>query len=144
MQALTEYDYPTLSPFFASYSPPPLNPFATSVITLVTSLLSTKNTSLLPLIPDGSVGDPASIGAAVTLGNWTIGSSNQIGNVSATVCGSAAKAQVQFLLGVAPRTSDGAISHRSDQVQLWLVSIFLFTFFIIFEKGVFVVFLFRR
>lgn len=119
MQALTEFDYPTLSPFFASFSPPPLNPFANSVVSLVTSLLSTRNTSLLPLMPDGSVGDPASMGVAVTLGNWTIGTSNQIGNVSANVCGTAAKAQVQYLLGVAPRTSDGAISHRSDQVQLW-------------------------
>lgn len=118
MQALTEFDYPTLSPFFASYNPPPLNPFATTVLSLVSTIVSTKPNNTLPLIADGSVGDPASLGVAVVLGNWTIGNAIQLG-VTQSSCATAAKDQIRFLMEVAPRTSDGAISHRSEQVQLW-------------------------
>lgn len=52
---------------------------------------------------------------AVTLANFTSTS----GNVSAAEFGEAARDQVRFLLEVAPRTRDGAISHRVEQVQLW-------------------------
>ena len=31
----------------------------------------------------------------------------------------AAKSQLNYLLTVAPRTQDGAISHRASEVQLW-------------------------
>ena len=31
----------------------------------------------------------------------------------------AAQNQLEFLLTVAPRTDDGAISHRESEVQLW-------------------------
>ena len=32
---------------------------------------------------------------------------------------SAASDQLAYLLNAAPRTEDGAISHRAEQVQLW-------------------------
>ena len=67
---------------------------------------------------DTSAADPASIGMAVLLANWT----NQLGEDYA----SAATAQVEYLFGpLVPKTSDGAISHRVSQLQLWYVRLSL-------------------
>lgn len=35
----------------------------------------------------------------------------------------AAREQVEYLLSGTPRTGDGAISHRTEQVQLWWVDL---------------------
>lgn len=64
-----------------------------------------------PLIQDGSAADPASIGVAVLLANWT----GQNGEDYA----GAARDQLDFLQFQVPRTSDGALSHRVAEVQLW-------------------------
>lgn len=64
------------------------------------------------LIRDGSAADPASIGVAVLIANWT-------GYASDVDFEGAARDQLNFLLTVVPRTSDGALSHRNEQVQLW-------------------------
>lgn len=63
---------------------------------------------------DLSAGDPASIGVAVLIANWTrLGGLDYAG---------AATAQLEYLFGPeVPKTSDGAISHRVEQVQLWYV-----------------------
>jgi hypothetical protein len=53
------------------------------------------------------------IGPAVVLANWTRT------NLSDNEFSVAAGSQLNYLLAYAPRTSDGAISHRADQVQLW-------------------------
>lgn len=67
-----------------------------------------------PLIQDSSAGDPASIGVAVLLANWTgQGASDGLNYLGA------ARDQLEFLFQIAPKTNDGAISHRMDQVQLW-------------------------
>lgn len=66
-----------------------------------------------PFMPDGSAGDPASIGMCVLLANWTKQDAGQIDYAGA------AKDQLDFLLQDTPRTSDGAISHRVSEVQLW-------------------------
>jgi hypothetical protein len=66
-----------------------------------------------PLIQDGSAADPASIGVAVLLANWT-------GQDGGDYSG-AAKDQLDFLQTRVPMTSDGAISHRVAEVQLWYV-----------------------
>ncbi|KAG5348301.1 hypothetical protein C0989_010723, partial [Termitomyces sp. Mn162] len=63
-----------------------------------------------PLIKDMSAADPASIGFAVLIANWT-------GQGGEDYAG-AAKDQLDFLEFSVPRTSDGAISHRVNQVQL--------------------------
>lgn len=63
---------------------------------------------------DGSAADPASIGFAVLLANWT-------GIDPSLNFGAVAKDQLDFLLEHVPRTEDGAISHRTEQVQLWYV-----------------------
>jgi hypothetical protein len=66
---------------------------------------------------DGSAGDPASVGIAVLLANWT---QQQQDNEDYA---RAATAQVDYLLGPkVPKTIDGAISHRVDQLQLWYAS----------------------
>jgi hypothetical protein len=64
---------------------------------------------------DSSVGDPASIGVAVLIANWTrLGGEDYAG---------AATAQIEYLFGPdVPKTSDGAISHRVSQLQLWCVN----------------------
>ncbi|KAF8639334.1 hypothetical protein AX17_001582 [Amanita inopinata Kibby_2008] len=66
-----------------------------------------------PLINDGSAADPASIGFVVLLSNWTQQDMGQVDYVGA------AKDQLDFLFQKVPRTSDGAISHRVAEVQLW-------------------------
>jgi phage tail protein X len=68
---------------------------------------------------DGSAADPASIGVSVLLANWTGKDSGQVDYAGA------AADQLNFLLYKAPQTSDGAISHRVEQVQLWFVLDFL-------------------
>jgi hypothetical protein len=74
-----------------------------------------SNGSGQPLfVGDSSVGDPASIGVAVLIANWT--------HLGGEDYASAATAQVEYLLGPeVPKTSDGAISHRVSQLQLWYV-----------------------
>ncbi|KAL1942282.1 hypothetical protein VTO73DRAFT_6346 [Trametes versicolor] len=62
----------------------------------------------------GAAGDPPSIGVAVLLANWT-GAGAQDGQDYA----GAAASQLEFLLEKVPKTSDGAISHRTEQLQLW-------------------------
>ena len=56
---------------------------------------------------DGAVGDPASLGVfAVMLGGMD---------------GDAARGEVEYLLGTAPRWGNGAISQRVDVPELWCV-----------------------
>ncbi|KAJ3917530.1 glycoside hydrolase family 105 protein [Lentinula edodes] len=65
-----------------------------------------------PLVTDDSAADPASIGPAVLLANWT--------NLGDGVdYAGAALDQLNFLYEKVPKTSDGAISHRTGEVQLW-------------------------
>ena len=79
-----------------------------------------NNGSGQPLfIEDTSAGDPASVGVAVLIANWT---HFQSGQQEYYDCADAATAQVQYLFGPGvPKTSDGAISHRVSQLQLWCV-----------------------
>ncbi len=62
--------------------------------------------------------DPASLGVSVLLANWT----GQTGENYSI----AAKNELNYLLNTAPKTSDGAISHRSENVQLWCVQLSLY------------------
>lgn len=91
----------------------------TPVFTIVKNIVGNRSTSnsnakgAQPLMQDGSAADPASIGVAVLLANWT----GQSGQDYA----GAAKDQLDYLLQDVPKTSDGAISHRVSEVQLWCV-----------------------
>ena len=61
---------------------------------------------------------PPGLGQAVLLANWTRT------NLSDHEFSFAATNQLNYLLDVAPRTDDGAISQRDDQVQLWYSCLF--------------------
>jgi rhamnogalacturonyl hydrolase YesR len=65
---------------------------------------------------DGAAGDPPSIGVAVILANWTGRAA-----VDGLDYAGAAVDQLDYLFQDVPQTSDGAISHRTDEVQLWCV-----------------------
>ena len=96
----------------------PLAPFFAIAKAVVSNRTIANNYTVgpQPLISDGSAGDPASIGMCVLLANWSNQDAGQINYAGA------AKDQLDFLFQDVPRTSDGAISHRVSEVQLWSVS----------------------
>lgn len=116
-------------PSFSALTPSSPHPLLTSLNASVNSSLADvftiarnavaalppppSNGSGQPLfVGDSSAGDPASVGVAVLIANWT--------RLSGEDYGGAATAQVEYLLGPeVPKTSDGAISHRVSQLQLW-------------------------
>jgi hypothetical protein len=126
-QTLLELDAPAFSAVNASAAVPPalpLSPAANASLEAVLEIAraavaalpagAAANASGQPLVDgDGAAGDPASIGIAVLLANWT-------GLPGADYAG-AADAQVRYLLNSVPRTPDGAISHRVSEAQLWCV-----------------------
>jgi len=117
-EALTEVYWPALSVFQQSAFPPPsrLNSTynASDVLTIVANTISNKPADSLPLIANqGSAADPASIGVAVLLANYT----RQ--DKKSDVFADAATGQLRHLLTQVPRSNTGAISHREDQAQLW-------------------------
>ncbi|RXW13048.1 hypothetical protein EST38_g12804, partial [Candolleomyces aberdarensis] len=73
-----------------------------------------------PLLPDSSVADPASVGIAMLLANWTNLDSND------DQYERAARNQYNYLYSDSvPKTGEGAISHRIEEAQLWSDSIFM-------------------
>jgi rhamnogalacturonyl hydrolase YesR len=116
-EALLEYSWPRLS-VFNDNSIPPARQLSTSnypddVVKIVADVVAKKSNNSLPLVQDDTVGDPASIGPAVLLANWT---RNDISDNRFSV---AAGGQLNYILNYSPHTDDGAISHRIEQVQLW-------------------------
>ena len=86
---------------------------AKSVVANRTSSSSSGPQPLMD-VNGGAAGDPPSIGVAVLLANWT-----GRGAADGLDYAGAAQEQLEFLLEKVPRTDDGAISHRTEQVQLW-------------------------
>lgn len=121
-QALIEYDTPTYSVLNDSALPPSQGQAPSSldeVVSIARSVVKSRASNVTgsqPLVDvnGGAAGDPPSIGVAVLLANWT-GAGGQDGLDYA----GAAEDQLEFLLTKVPQTSDGAISHRTEQVQLW-------------------------
>ncbi|KAJ8522980.1 hypothetical protein ONZ45_g502 [Pleurotus djamor] len=117
-QALTEYSWPQLSVFNASAFPPPAHLNATNnasdVLAIANMVVAAKPADSLPLFAnEGSAADPASVGVAVLLANWT---RTDLDN---NTFADAAQGQLKYLLEDAPKSPEGAISHRNEQVQLW-------------------------
>ncbi|KAG8899245.1 hypothetical protein FRB99_006846 [Tulasnella sp. 403] len=110
-ETLIELDFPSMSVFSSSY----LTPTPPSVQTLEPAISigrqAVNSRSNQQLMPDGSAGDPASIGVAVLLGNRT--------NAPGANWAPAATDQLNALFNNTPRSIDGAISHRTEYVQLW-------------------------
>jgi hypothetical protein len=123
-QALLESDSANYSVLTVGTAVPPSqnNPPSSlaevfSIAKNVVQALGNITSSPALLIPqDGSPADPASIGVAVMLANWTGQQRNDGLNYA-----QAAENQFNYLLMNVSRTSDGAISHKSDQLQLWFV-----------------------
>jgi hypothetical protein len=113
----------TYSVFSMKKLPPPRNPGA-SVITRLGPLLDIADkyaggdhSNPHPLVyGDFSQADPASIGIALLIANWTRAAHKRKPNYAG-----AAKSQADYLLKSALRLSDGAISHRHDAAQIWCV-----------------------
>jgi len=123
-EALTELSWPALSVFRSTAFPPPtqlnasLN--ASDVLQIAYETVQAKPFNSMTLVAnDSAVGDPASIGNAVLLANWTRT------DLSDTSFSFAAGEQLDYLLNHSPRTAEGAISQRSDQVQLWADFIYM-------------------
>ncbi|KAI0296737.1 Six-hairpin glycosidase-like protein [Multifurca ochricompacta] len=131
-QALIELSAPSFSVLTPSIPLPPpstlnssTNASLADVLTIARNVVtvlppSPSNGTGQPLfLGDGSSGDPASVGVAILIANWTnLGSGEDYAG--------AAKAQIEYLFGPAvPKTSDGAISHRVSQVQLWSDSVYM-------------------
>ncbi|QRV84738.1 cell wall glycoside hydrolase YteR [Ceratobasidium sp. AG-Ba] len=111
-QSLLELDSPSYSVFSEKFPPSQNAPESLNdVIGIARQIVQAKSSNGLPLMEDGSAADPASNGVGVLIANWT--------NASGGNYDQAATDQLTYLLTVAPRTSSGAISHRSDEVQLW-------------------------
>ncbi|KAF9018281.1 Six-hairpin glycosidase [Hymenopellis radicata] len=121
-QALLEYDARTYSVFSGTSLPPPstvtdTTDGLTAVFDMAEAIVSDRASSngningSQPLMNDGSAADPASNGVSVLLANWT-------GQGNLDYAG-AAQDQLDYLLNNVSRSSDGAISHRVSQVQLW-------------------------
>jgi len=117
-EALTEAEWPRLSVFLpGSVLPPLVLPWwesAYDVLGIAENVINQRANGSLPLADgEGSVGDPASLGQAVLLYNWTRRDQTDIR------FSTAAGEQLGYLLGAAPQADSGAISSRDDQVQLW-------------------------
>lgn len=142
-EALLESDAPAFAVYANASLPPPqsaLNATAATgalapVFQIAANVIAARNTSVGPQpflnVTGGAAGDPASIGVAVLLANWSgaplpPSSFNGSGGGQSGAAPSYARAaaeQLEFTLTVVPRTSDGAISHRIEQVQLWADSV---------------------
>lgn len=86
------------------------------MFSIANSVVSSKSAGSAPqpFMQDGSAADPASIGVAVLIANWTGQGNGQVDYSDR------ARQQVDYLFSSAvPKTADGAISHRVDSLQLW-------------------------
>ncbi|KAF7981515.1 hypothetical protein HWV62_33081 [Athelia sp. TMB] len=129
-QALLELNAPAYSVLTPSAPlPPPASAPASlaPVLALAHTVVANRSASNggvvgpQPLLNDSAAGDPASLGMCVLLANWT----GAGGGDGLDYAGAAAD-QLAFLYSAkVPRTSDGAISHRTDQLQLWSDSVYM-------------------
>ncbi|CAE6455541.1 unnamed protein product [Rhizoctonia solani] len=128
-QALLELESPSVSVFTASSIPG--SPAAQSptlqlsnapklaftsgqlgdVIGMSHEIIANKEPGTLPLMNDGSSADPAANGVGMIVANWTEAQGSDFE--------AAARDQLTWLLSNVPRSSEGAISHRNSEVQLW-------------------------
>ncbi|KAG9049183.1 hypothetical protein FS837_011002 [Tulasnella sp. UAMH 9824] len=122
-EAYLEIDWPQMSVFGAVGVPPARNVGGTdnpnnisTVLELANYAIAIRPVGSVTLFEDGSVGDPASLGVAMLMANWTKASRpDEAHNDYDTPV----RQQLGYVLNTAPKTADGAISHRSEQVQLW-------------------------
>ncbi|GAA5900416.1 hypothetical protein JCM8208_005356 [Rhodotorula glutinis] len=123
LSALLELSYPALSPFADSTSwarpSPSSSPAPTEILNNVAQILENQPQGQQQLVSDGSAADPASVGPFVVLANFTLDGDEQIAGSSKAQVDEAVQRQVDVLMSGTPRTPDGAISHRTEDVELW-------------------------
>ncbi|KZP16457.1 hypothetical protein FIBSPDRAFT_865964 [Athelia psychrophila] len=133
-QALLELNAPAYSVLTSSAKLPPSSSLSSSanaslapVLSIAQAIVANRSTSNggvtgpQALINDSAAGDPASIGMAVLLANWT-----GQGKADGLDYAGAATDQLNWLYSPSvPKTADGAISHRTDQLQLWSDSVYM-------------------
>ena len=107
-EALLELFNPELSVFGANPFPNDRVPAADPGIVALAYARQFIQTGQQTLVPDSAVGDPASLGVSAIL----------IGQSDSTYI-DAANSEADYILNIAPRYSNGAISHRSDVGELW-------------------------
>ncbi|KAG8899305.1 hypothetical protein FRC01_010592 [Tulasnella sp. 417] len=119
-EAFLELDWPHLSVFGENGVPPPRDGTGpnnlTTVLQLANYALAIRPEGIVTLFADGAVGDPPSLGVAVLLANWTKASHP---GMARNNYDTPLRQQMDYVINEAPRTDDGAISHRSERVQLW-------------------------
>ncbi|KAG8847053.1 hypothetical protein FRB96_001703 [Tulasnella sp. 330] len=122
-EAYLEIDWPQMSVYGATGVPPPRSVTTdndmdniTSVLQIANYVIAIRPSGIEALMNDSSVGDPVSVGVAVMMANWTQASrpDEALNDYNTPLI-----EQMNYLLYDAPRTVDGAISHRSEQVQVW-------------------------
>ncbi|KAG8916218.1 hypothetical protein FRC01_003290 [Tulasnella sp. 417] len=111
IQTLLEVDFSSMSVFSSNYltPTPPSAQTLNPVLDIARRVVNTRSSK--QLVADGSSADPASIGVGVLLGNWT--------RAPGANWDTAAEDQLDALMKDTPRTVDGALSHRTEVVQLW-------------------------
>ncbi|KAG1824531.1 Six-hairpin glycosidase-like protein [Suillus subaureus] len=129
-EALLELNAPTYSVVSFNAVPPPhsipsnISSALGEVFTIAHDVVVARSLSNItgpqPLIADTSAGDPASIGVAVLLANWT-----GQGALDGLDYAGAARDQLNYLFQNVSKTSDGALSHRVGQLQLWSDSVYM-------------------
>ncbi|KAG8996812.1 hypothetical protein FRB94_001350 [Tulasnella sp. JGI-2019a] len=122
-EAYLEIEWPQMSVYGYEGVPPPRSVTnnnntdnITSILEIANYVIAIRPEGIDTLIDDSSVGDPASVGVALLMANWTKASrpDEALNDYNTPLID-----ELNYLLYDAPRTDDGAISHRSEQVQLW-------------------------
>ncbi|PTB38295.1 hypothetical protein M441DRAFT_146339 [Trichoderma asperellum CBS 433.97] len=107
-EALLELYNPELSVFGSSPFPNGKVPQPNPNTTALAYAKQFINRNSQTLVNDTAVGDPASLGVSAIL----------LGQSDSVYIG-AANREADFILNIAPRWSNGAISHRADVAELW-------------------------
>ncbi|GAA5912049.1 uncharacterized protein JCM6883_007091 [Sporobolomyces salmoneus] len=131
LEALISFSFPSLSVYSSAFDKisPSTSPLPTQVLSSVSYLIaqSPPSSSQLQIVRDGSAADPVSIAPFYVLSNYTLEDNEDTLPTNASDVQGARKEtviqavnnQVEAILQRTPRTSDGAISHRSESTELW-------------------------
>ncbi|OAV94812.1 hypothetical protein PTTG_06229 [Puccinia triticina 1-1 BBBD Race 1] len=126
-QVLLEMKYPDLSVYSTRRKLPltadegPIEP-PQLMLDLIDPILARRDPSKLSLVDgDGAAGDPASLGVAVLVA--TVATSND--TVRSERYRKLAEGQLQWVLNQVPRSPEGAISMRENEVQFWADFIYM-------------------
>ncbi|KAA1102843.1 hypothetical protein PGTUg99_036587 [Puccinia graminis f. sp. tritici] len=89
-----------------------------SMLDLIDPILARRDPNTLPLVEgDGSAGDPASLGIAVLVASAATSNDSDRSQKYMKL----AKDQLDWSLNHVPRSPEGAISQRNNEVQFWRV-----------------------